>query len=101
MAANELEIFDGRLTGNVTGPVVDAKYKAVTLEKLATRFDIPKQQTVAIGDGANDLLMMKAAGLGIAYHAKPKVNEKASVTIHNASLTGVLCILSGGLIREH
>ena len=101
VAANELEIFDGRLTGNVTGPVVDAKYKAVTLEKLATRFDIPKQQTVAIGDGANDLLMMKAAGLGIAYHAKPKVNEKASVTIHNASLTGVLCILSGGLIREH
>ncbi len=100
VAANELEIFDGRLTGNVLGTVVDAKYKAVTLEKLAARFDIPKHQTVAIGDGANDLVMMKAAGLGIAYHAKPTVNEKASVTIRNASLTGVLCILSGGLIHE-
>ena len=100
VAANELEIYDGRLTGNVLGTIVDAKYKAVTLEKLATRFDIPKHQTVAIGDGANDLVMMKAAGLGIAYHAKPKVNEKAGVTIRNASLIGVLCILSGGLIHE-
>lgn len=100
VAANELEIFDGRLTGEVTGAVVDARYKATTLETLAQRFDIPPQQTVAIGDGANDLLMMKAAGLGIAYHAKPKVNEKARVSIRNASLTGVLCILSGSLIHE-
>lgn len=72
----------------------------MTLEKLAARFEIPPQQTVAIGDGANDLVMMKAAGLGIAYHAKPKVNEKARVTIRHASLLGVLCILSGGLIHE-
>lgn len=75
-AANELEIRDGKLTGEVLGPVVDAQFKADTLLRLAEKLEIPLAQTVAIGDGANDLKMMQAAGLGIAYHAKPKVYEK-------------------------
>ena len=87
--ANELEIMDGKLTGNVIGDIVDAKYKANTLRKLAEKYEIPPAQTVAIGDGANDLPMIKAAGLGIAYHAKPKVNELAEVTIRHADLMGV------------
>ncbi len=86
--ANELEIRDGKLTGNVLGDIVDAKYKANTLRKLAEKYEIPTAQTVAIGDGANDLPMIKAAGLGIAYHAKPKVNEQAEVTIRHADLMG-------------
>lgn len=100
IAANELEIRDGRLTGEVLGQIVDAQYKADTLKKLAQRFDIAPEQTVAIGDGANDLPMIKAAALGIAYHAKPKVNEQTQVTIRHADLMGVFCILSGSLIHE-
>lgn len=100
VAANELEMRDGRLTGEVLGPIVDAQYKADTLKKLAQRFDIAPEQTVAIGDGANDLPMIKAAALGIAYHAKPKVNEQTQVTIRHADLMGVFCILSGSLIHE-
>jgi len=95
--ANELEIVDGKLTGQVVGDIVDAQYKAATLLRLAQEDDIPLAQTVAIGDGANDLPMIKAAGLGIAYHAKPKVNEKTEVTIRHADLMGVFCILSGSL----
>ncbi|AVV36604.1 phosphoserine phosphatase [Pantoea vagans] len=100
VVANELEIRDGKLTGNVLGPVVDAQYKADTLKKLAQRFDIAPEQTVAIGDGANDLLMIKASALGIAFHAKPKVNEQTAVTIRHADLMGVFCILTGSLIHE-
>ncbi|OON40028.1 phosphoserine phosphatase SerB [Izhakiella australiensis] len=92
--ANQLEIKDGKLTGRVAGEIVDARYKAETLLKLATQFEVPPEQTVAIGDGANDLLMMKEAALGIAYHAKPKVNEKAEVSIRHADLMGVWCMLS-------
>ena len=98
--ANELEIVDGRLTGQVIGDIVDAKYKAMTLRRLAEEHEIPAAQTVAIGDGANDLPMIKAAGLGIAYHAKPKVNEQTEVTIRHADLMGVFCILSGSLNQE-
>ncbi|WP_313382431.1 phosphoserine phosphatase [Pantoea sp.] len=100
VAANELEMRDGKLTGEVLGQIVDAQYKADTLKKLAQRFDIAPEQTVAIGDGANDLPMIKAAALGIAYHAKPKVNEQTQVTIRHADLMGVFCILSGSLIHE-
>ncbi|MDU6109998.1 MAG: phosphoserine phosphatase [Klebsiella pneumoniae] len=95
-----LEIRDGKLTGNVLGDIVDAKYKANTLRKLAEKYEIPTAQTVAIGDGANDLPMIKAAGLGIAYHAKPKVNEQAEVTIRHADLMGVFCILSGSMNQK-
>lgn len=97
IAANELEIRDGRLTGEVVGEVVDAGYKARELTRLADKLAIPISQTVAIGDGANDLLMIQSAGLGIAFHAKPKVNEQSKVTIRHADLLGVLCILSGNL----
>uniref|UniRef100_A0A182SAR0 Phosphoserine phosphatase n=1 Tax=Anopheles maculatus TaxID=74869 RepID=A0A182SAR0_9DIPT len=100
IAANELEIRDGKLTGEVLGPVVDAQHKADTLVKLAEKLGIPLQQTVAIGDGANDLKMMQVAGLGIAYHAKPKVYEKAQVSIRHADLLGVLCVLTGSLKHE-
>jgi len=100
IAANVLEIRDGRLTGEVLGDIVDARYKADTLLKLAERFEIAEDQTVAIGDGANDLLMIKASALGIAYHAKPKVNEQTAVTIRHADLMGVFCILSGSLISD-
>ncbi len=98
--ANTLEIRDGKLTGEVTGDIVDAQYKADTLKALAERFEIIPEQTVAIGDGANDLLMIDAAALGIAFHAKPKVNEKTEVTIRHADLMGVFCILSGSLIND-
>jgi phosphoserine phosphatase len=98
--ANELEIRDGVLTGNVTGDIVDAKYKASTLNSLAETYEIPTVQTVAIGDGANDLPMIKAAGLGIAYHAKPKVNEQTEITIRHADLMGVFCILSGSMNQK-
>ncbi|BAE73673.1 Phosphoserine phosphatase [Sodalis glossinidius str. 'morsitans'] len=100
IAANELEIHDGRLTGEVVGDVVDAGYKARELARLADKLAIPISQTVAIGDGANDLLMIQSAGLGIAFHAKPKVNEQSKVTIRHADLLGVLCILSGNLKHD-
>ncbi|MBC8950667.1 MULTISPECIES: phosphoserine phosphatase [Xenorhabdus] len=98
--ANQLEIKNGKLTGKVKGPIVDAKYKATTLIRLAKALDIPLSQTVAIGDGANDLKMIRKAGLGIAYHAKPKVYTQAKVAIRHADLMGVLCVLSGGLKHE-
>ncbi len=92
--ANQLEITGGKLTGKLTGDIVDARYKADTLTNLATQFSVVKEQTVAVGDGANDLLMLKGAALGIAWHAKPKVNERAEVSIHHADLMGVWAILS-------
>ena len=98
--ANQLETFDGKFTGNVLGDIVDAQYKAKTLTELAEKYEIPLTQTIAIGDGANDLPMIKAAGLGIAYHAKPKVNEKAEVTIRHADLMGVFCILSASISKK-
>ncbi|WP_413722104.1 phosphoserine phosphatase [Sodalis sp. RH24] len=100
VAANELGIRDGKFTGEVVGPIVDAAYKARMLTTLAERLEIPLHQTVAIGDGANDLLMLQSAGLGIAYHAKPKVNKQSKVIIRHADLLGVLCILTGNLKNE-
>ncbi|OBU13136.1 phosphoserine phosphatase [Morganella psychrotolerans] len=98
--ANQLEVKDGKLTGKVKGPIVDAKYKAQALLRLAEFLNIPIEQTVAIGDGANDLKMLKKAGLGIAFHAKPKVYARAKVAIRHADLMGVMCTLSGGLKHE-
>lgn len=74
--ANTLEVVDGKLTGKVLGEVVDAQMKADVLVELAEHFDIPYHNTVAVGDGANDLVMMATAGLGIAYHAKRKWKPK-------------------------
>ncbi len=98
--ANQLEVVDGKLTGRVIGQIVDAKFKAKTLLQLAEEHEIPIAQTVAIGDGANDLPMIQAAGLGIAYHAKPQVIAKAEISILHADLMGVFCILSGSLNQE-
>ncbi|WP_286269507.1 phosphoserine phosphatase SerB [Thalassotalea hakodatensis] len=84
--ANVLEIVDKKLTGNVIGDVVDAQAKAECLIQLANTFNIEATQTVAMGDGANDLIMMKAAHLGVAFHAKPIVVKQADTTINNAGL---------------
>lgn len=98
--SNQLEIIDGRLTGQVLGEVVGAQTKADILVKLAQEFSIELHNTVAVGDGANDLIMMGVAGLGIAYHAKPKVEAQAQTAVRYADLGGVLCILSAGLVKR-
>ena len=94
IAANQFEIIDGKLTGNVQGTIVDAQYKAQTLQQLAQQFNIATENTVAIGDGANDLSMMQVADVGVAYHAKPKVQQLAQVIVNFTDLTALLCILS-------
>jgi len=94
IAANQFEIIDGKLTGNVQGAIVDAQYKAQTLQQLAQQFNITTENTVAIGDGANDLTMMQVANVGVAYHAKPKVQQLAQVIVNFTDLTALLCILS-------
>ncbi len=84
--ANQLEIIGGKLTGKVLGNVVDAQAKAESINLLQKKYQINHQQTVAMGDGANDLLMMKAANLGVAFHAKPIVLAQADACIHYAGL---------------
>ncbi|MDF7681753.1 phosphoserine phosphatase [Enterobacteriaceae bacterium ESL0689] len=100
VVANELEIIADKLTGRVSGDIVDAQYKVATLRQLMEKHAIPHGQTVTIGDGANDLPMLNAASLGIAYHAKPKVNEQTEVSIRHADLLGVLCILSASINQK-
>lgn len=90
--SNQLEIVDRKLTGKVLGKVVDAQCKAETLQNLAKMFDISKNQWVAVGDGANDLPMLKMASLGVALHAKPKVQEQADFVVNFGDLTA-LCVL--------
>lgn len=91
--ANELEIVDGVMTGEVTGGIVDAAKKAALLEEIAEQEGIALEQTIAIGDGANDLPMLSRAGLGVAYHAKPVVKESASHAISNFGLDSVLYLM--------
>ena len=91
--ANRLVVRDGIMTGEVDGPIIDAERKAELLLDIARREGISRQQTIAIGDGANDLPMLSAAGLGIAYHAKPLVKETASHAISNFGLDSVLYLL--------
>lgn len=91
--ANELEIKDGKLTGRVAGPVVDGARKAALLRELAERENLRLEQTIAVGDGANDLPMLDAAGLGIAFHAKPKVRASAEQVISNLGLDGILYLI--------
>jgi len=93
MFANELEIVDGRLTGNVIGPIVNGQRKADLLAELAQRENIRLEQVIAVGDGANDLPMLAAAGLGIAFHAKPRVRESAKQHISTAGLDGILYLI--------
>jgi len=98
--SNQLEIVQGKLTGNVLGEVVSAQTKADILIELAEQFEVEMHNTIAVGDGANDLVMMNAAGLGIAYHAKPKVEQQAQTAVRFAGLGGILCILSGILAKQ-
>lgn len=92
-AANTLEIVDGRLTGRLVGPIVDRAGKAAALETFAAEAGVPLAQTVAIGDGANDLDMLARAGLGIAFNAKPLVREAADTTINVPYLDAILFLL--------
>ncbi len=91
--ANELEMEDGRVTGRVTGTVVDGQRKAELLQQLAQQENICLQQTIAVGDGANDLPMLSVAGLGIAFRAKPLVKQNARHAISTLGLDGVLYLL--------
>ena len=94
--ANTLEIIDGKLSGKVLGNVVDARGKADFLIKVRDELGPRADQTIAIGDGANDIPMMAMAGVSIAYHAKPVVQEKATYALNYVGLDGVINLLSGG-----
>ena len=97
-AANTLEVVDGQLTGRLVGPVVDRAGKADALRRFAAAEGIPLAQTVAIGDGANDLDMIAAAGLGVAFNAKPVVREAADASLTVPYLDAILFLL--GITRE-
>jgi phosphoserine phosphatase len=96
--ANDLEVVDGRLTGRVLGEVVDRAGKAAVLQRIAAAEGIPLEQTVAIGDGANDLDMLGVAGLGIAFNAKPVVREAADTAVSVPYLDAILFLL--GIRRD-
>ncbi|QIM64792.1 phosphoserine phosphatase SerB [Frederiksenia canicola] len=98
--SNQLEIVEGKLTGKVQGKVVDAQYKAESLKALADRYQIPQNQWVAVGDGANDLPMLKTASLGVALHAKPKVQEQAQTVVNFGDLTALVLLLNAKNLFE-
>lgn len=98
MEANTLEIVDGKLTGRVLGHVVDRAAKAEALQTFADQRGVPIEQTVAVGDGANDIDMIQAAGLGIAFNAKPALQEVADASLTHPYLDAILFIL--GITRE-
>lgn len=91
--SNVLEIHEGKLTGNVIGDIVDAETKRRCLIEQADIFGMPMSQTIALGDGANDLPMIRTAGLGVAFHAKPKVQAEAPFSINEGGLDRVLELL--------
>jgi len=91
--ANELVIRDGKVTGDVGDDIVDGKRKAELLKSIAQRENIRLEQVIAVGDGANDLPMLAIAGLGIAFHAKPIVKERAGQSISNLGLDGILYLI--------
>ena len=97
-AANELEIVDGVLTGRVTGEIVDRPGKAVALRRFARSYEIPIEQCVAVGDGANDIDMLSTAGLGIAFNAKPALRAVADTALTVPYLDVVLFVL--GITRD-
>ncbi len=92
--SNVLEIVDGKLTGKVVGDIVDAQRKADELVKLRDQLGLKKNQTIAIGDGANDLKMMAVAEVGVAYHAKPVVQEQATYALNYVGLDGAIYLLT-------
>lgn len=93
MYANELDIKDGVVTGDVCGEIIDGDKKAQLLQEIATKENITLEQTIAVGDGANDLPMISKAGLGVAFHAKPIVRERARNTISSVGLDGLLYLI--------
>jgi phosphoserine phosphatase len=97
-AANELEVVDGRLTGRIVGPVVDRAGKAEALRRFAGEVGVTTAATIAIGDGANDLDMLSAAGLGIAFNAKPVVQQAADTSVNVPYLDAIIYLL--GISRE-
>lgn len=88
--ANDLEIVDGKLTGRYLGEIVDGRRKQELLRLIAQVENLDMRQTIAVGDGANDLPMLSAAGLGIAFHAKPKVKANAGQSLSTIGLDGIL-----------
>ncbi len=98
VAANELEVVDGRLTGRVIGEIVDRPGKAVALRRFAESFDVPLEQCVAVGDGANDIDMLSTAGLGIAFNARPALRDVADTALSHPYLDVVLFVL--GITRD-
>jgi len=96
--ANRLEVIDGRLTGNLVGPIVDRQGKRQALEEFAEEYGISQRRTIAIGDGANDIDMLEAAGLGIAFNAKAAAREAADTSLSSPYLDSVLFLL--GITRE-
>ncbi|HEY5229659.1 MAG TPA: phosphoserine phosphatase SerB [Galbitalea sp.] len=91
--ANRLEVVGGTLTGKLTGPIVDAAAKAATLREWAADFDVPLTQTVAVGDGANDLPMMAITGLAVGFDAKAPVRDEANVIMDRRDLSQLLPLL--------
>lgn len=89
-ASNTLEVVSGKLTGRVLGNIVDAQGKADWLNRVRNELNLSRDQVIAIGDGANDLKMLGEAGIGIAYHAKPVVREKATYAFNHVGLDGLL-----------
>jgi phosphoserine phosphatase len=96
--ANELEVVDGVLTGRIVGDVVDRAGKAQALKEFADAVGVPLEAVIAIGDGANDLDMLNAAGLGIAFNAKAVVQEAADTTVNVPYLDTIMYLL--GISRE-
>ena len=91
--ANELEVVDGKVTGKVTGEIVNGERKAQLLRELAANEGISLEQVVAVGDGANDLPMLSIAGLGIAFRAKPLVRAEAKQAISTLGLDAILYLM--------
>ena len=91
--ANDLDIEDGVVTGRVVGDIVDGEMKATLLRKLAEKENIALAQTIAVGDGANDLPMISLAGLGVAFNAKPIVRQETSNAISSVGLDGLLYLI--------
>ena len=95
VVANRFAVQDGKLTGEVSGPIIDGEAKRATLEELAERYGVDRARTVAVGDGANDAAMVRAAGTGVAFRAKPALREVADVVLDGPSLLDLWPYLEG------